>query len=129
MSNTRGEPISLDEYFCGRDPQSRELFDVVLAAIESIGPADVRATKSQVAFRRRLGFAWAWIPAQYLGGKRDLPPLVLAVGLHRHDDSPRWKSVVEPRPGRFTHHLEVRATDEIDDEVLGWLREAWEQAE
>jgi hypothetical protein len=129
MGNARGEPISLDEYFSGRDPQSRELFDVVRAAVGSIGPTEVRVTKSQVAFRRRLGFASTWIPAQYLGGKRDLPPLVLTVELHRHDESPRWKSVVEPRPRRFTHHLELRSADEIDDQVLGWLREAWEHAE
>ena len=44
------------------------------------------------------------------------------------DHSPRWKQVVEPAPGRFTHHLELRSVDEVDDEVGGWLREAWEAA-
>lgn len=124
----RAEPISVEAYFADRDPTSRELFEAVRAAIESIGPAEVRATKSQVAFRRRLAFAWTWIPAQYLGGDRDLAPLVLTLDLHRRDESPRWKSVVEPRPGRFTHHLELRSAEQLDDEVLGWLREAWARA-
>ncbi len=128
MGNLQGAPVSLDEYFAGRDPHSRELFDAVQTAVESIGPVEVRATKSQIAFRRRLGLAWTWIPGQYLNGHKDLAPLVLTVNLHRHDDSPRWKSVVEPKPGRFTHHLELRSADEIDDQVLGWLREAWENA-
>jgi hypothetical protein len=54
---------------------------------------------------------------------------VLTVELHRHDESPRWNPVVEPRLARPTHQLELRSADEIDDEVLGWPREAWEQAE
>ena len=98
MGNLRGEPISLDEYFAGSDPHSSELFEVLRTAVESLGPVEVRATKSQIAFRRRLGFAWTWIPGQYLTGHKDLAPLVLTVDLHRHDDSPRWKSVVEPHP-------------------------------
>jgi hypothetical protein len=31
--------------------------------------------------------------------------------------------------GRFNHHLELRALADIDAEVEGWLREAWETAE
>lgn len=121
-----GEPITLDQYFAEHNPRSRELFEVVREAVEEIGPADVRATKSQVAFRRRIGFAWVWMPAQYLRGER--PPVVLTVDLHRRDPSPRWKEAVEVRPGRFTHHLELHSAEEIDGEVRAWLREAWEEA-
>jgi hypothetical protein len=127
MMSSRGEPIPLNQFFVGRDVRSRELFDVVRSAIASIGPATMRVTTSQVAFRRRLAFAWTWMPGQYLRGKT--APLVLTIGLERRDESARWKEVVEPRPGRFTHHLELRSAEEVDDEVLDWLREAWDQAE
>jgi len=30
-----------------------------------------------------------------------------------------------PRPGRFTHHLELREVDEIDAAVRAWIAEAW----
>ena len=50
---------------------------------------------------------------------------MLTLSLQRRDPSPRWKEVVEPAPGRFTHHLELYTTADIDDEVLDWLREAW----
>ncbi|MDF1542815.1 MAG: DUF5655 domain-containing protein [Anaerosomatales bacterium] len=124
---SRSEPVTLDEFFADREPDSRELFEAVRAAVESVGPAQVRATGSQVAFRRRTAFAWAWVPGRYLRGS-DLPPLVLSIGLRRRDASPRWKEVVEPAPGRFMHHLEVRSADDLDDEVREWLAEAWEQA-
>ena len=91
-----------------------------------VGPTEMRATKSQVAFRRRRAFAWAWIPSMYLSGPR--PPLVLSVALLRQDSSPRWKEVVEPTPGNFMHHLELGSSAAVDEEVLGWFREAWELA-
>jgi hypothetical protein len=122
---------ALDEFFAGQE-QSRELFEALRQAVETIGPADLRVTKSQVAFRRtavpsrRKAFAWAWRPGQYLRGRT--APLVLTLGLRRRDASPRWKQIVEPSPGRFTHHLELYAIQDIDDQVRGWLREAWEGA-
>ena len=42
--------------------------------------------------------------------------------------SPRWKEIVEPAPGRFTHHLELYFADDVDDQVRCWLHEAWESA-
>lgn len=120
------EEIPLDEFFSHHDHTSRELFDAVRAAVESIGEASVRATTSQVAFRRRIAFAWTWVPRQYL---QRGAPLVLTLDLHRRDPSRRWKEVIEVRPGRFTHHLELTSAEQVDDEVLGWLREAWQQAE
>lgn len=44
------------------------------------------------------------------------------------DAAPRWKRVVEPAPGRFTHHLELYAPEDVDAEVVEWLAEAWRDA-
>ncbi len=115
----------LEQFFAGHE-EARVIFDAVRELIETIGPADIRVTKSQVAFRRRTAFAFLWIPRMYLGDRG--VPLVLTIGLRRRDGSPRWKEVVEPAPGRFTHHLELHSTDDADEEVRGWLREAWEAA-
>ena len=117
--------MTLDEFFAGRD-DSRQLFDVLRIAIEAIGPVQLRTGKSQVSFRRRRAFAWVWIPARYLRGKH--APLVLTISLNRRDTSDRWKETVGPLSGRFTHLLELQALSDIDAEVAGWLREAWEAA-
>lgn len=118
--------MTLDEFFEGR-PEAWAVFEALRAAIETIGPAEMRLSKSQVAFRRRVGFAYAWTPDRYLRGER--PPLVLSIALRRRDPSPRWKEIVEPAPGRFMHHLEMRSAEEVDGEVARWLREAWIEAE
>jgi len=117
--------MTLEQYFAAHD-ESRLIFEALRHAVADIGPAQLRVGKSQVAFRRRHGFVWAWMPDLYLNGP--CPPLVLSVGLRRRDPSPRWKEVVEPYPGRFIHHLELRSAAEIDAEVRAWLREAWEVA-
>lgn len=117
---------SLDEFFAGHE-ESRRIFEAVRVAVESIGSADARVTKSQVAFWRRRPFAWVWMPEQYL--RRPCAPLVLTLARSEPSPSPRFKKVVEPAPGRFTHHLELYAESEVDEEVRRWLREAWETAE
>ena len=117
--------MTLDEFFAGQE-DSRQIFDTLRRSVEAQGLAQVRVTKSQVAFRRRRAFAWAWMPGAYLRGKH--APLVLTLSLPRQDASPRWKQVVEPAAGRFTHHLELYSTADVDDEVRAWLAEAWAAA-
>jgi hypothetical protein len=117
--------MTLDEYFDGQD-ESRQLFDGLCDIMESIGTAEMRVTKSQVAFRRRKAFAWAWMPGNYLRGR--VAPLVLSLAFQHRDTSPRWKEIVEPSPGRFMHHLELYSSADLDDEVHNWLQAAWSQA-
>jgi len=120
-----GACMTLDEFFDGWE-ESREVFDALRGAVEASGAADIGVTKSQVAFRRRRAFAWAWVPDRYLGGGHT--PLVLSLALGYRNASPHWKQIVEPARGRFKHHLELHSAGEIDDEVRAWLREAWASA-
>ena len=115
----------MEAFFAGQET-ARLIFNGLRELVESVVIAEMRVTKSQVAFRRRKGFAWAWMPGQYLRGK--VAPLVLTVALPEKDPSPRWKQVVEPRPGIYIHHLELYASSELDGEVIEWLRRAWEAA-
>jgi hypothetical protein len=117
--------MTLDEFFEGREP-ARQLFEVLRGALDALGPVEIRVTRSQIAFRRRRAFAWAWCPDRYLQGP--VAPLVLTVSLRRRDPSPRWKEVVEPYPGRFTHHLELYGAADVDAQVREWLAEAWSLA-
>lgn len=117
--------MSLDEFFSGRE-ESRRIFNALRDTIDAIGPNETRVTKSQVAFRRHKAFAWSWVPGFYLRGNH--APLVLTLSFRRRMDSPRWKEIVEPAAGRFTHYLELWSESEIDEEVRSWLREAWEAA-
>ena len=93
--------------------------------VDGLGPATIRVSRSQIGFRRRRSFAAVWRPGRYLGGKR--PPLVLSLFLSHRDPSPRWKEIIEPAPGRFTHHVELHSPAEVDGELAAGLAEAWRE--
>ena len=77
---------------------------------------------SQVAFRRRRGFAYLWLPDRYLA--HPVAEVVLTIALGRRDRSPRWKEVVHPARTHWIHHLEIQDPADVDGEVIGWLKEA-----
>lgn len=115
---------TVEEFFDG-SPQGLALYAAVADAVASIGPAEVRVSKSQIAFRNRRGFAYVWRPGRYV---RSHVPAVLSIALPRRLDSARFKSVVHPAPTTWMHHLELTDSDQVDVEVHGWLAEAYAEA-
>jgi hypothetical protein len=114
-----------ENLFAGH-PDARAVFEKVRSVLNRLGPVEVRTAKSQVAFRRKRGFAFLWIPGRYLS--KPTPEVVLSIALGRHDRSPRFKEVAHPAPSQWMHHLEIRDAGDIDDEVVGWLCEAADRA-
>lgn len=106
-------------------PDAAAVATAVETVLDTLGPHDVRVSRSQVAFRRRRGFAYLWRPGQYV---RSDVPVVLSVALPYESTSSRWKSVVHPTSGWWMHHLELELPSEVDDEVADWLAQAWEAA-
>ena len=109
------------EFFAG-SPEGMGAYQKVCGILEELGDYEVRVTKSQVAFRRKRGFAYLWTPERYL--RRPSSPVVLSIALDRRDPSSRFKEVVHPSPSHWMHHLEIHDIDDIDDDVVGWLAEA-----
>jgi len=118
-------PLTAEEFFSG-NPLGLAVLGRVSGLLEDWGDVETRTTKSQVAFRRRRGFAYLWVPGMYLA--RPAADVVLTIALGRLDPSPRFKEVVHPTRLHWMHHLEVRTLEDIDDDVAAWLREAAERA-
>ena len=114
-----------EEFFAGH-PLALTVFFRVRSILGRLGPVDIRTTQSQVAFRRGHVFAYLWLPGRYLA--KPAAEVVLSFALGRHDPSPRFKEVVHPSPKHWMHHLEINNPDDVDDEVVGWLREAFERS-
>lgn len=118
-------PVSTPEEFFGPNTVGLETCTRIRDALSASHPdVDVRVTRSQVAFRRRRGFAYLWEPGRYL--RRSAVPVVLSIASSQRLESARFKEVVHPGP--WMHHLEILDPDEIDDEVRAWLDAAAEQA-
>jgi hypothetical protein len=97
----------------------RHVLDIVTRARTGV---TVSVTRSQVAFRRRRGFAYLWRPGQYL--RNPAAEVVLSIALQREIASARFKQVAHPAPAVWMHHLEIRSVDDLDHEVQDWLLEA-----
>ena len=91
-------------------------------AIAGIGEASMTVTTSQVAFRRRRGFAYVWRPGQSIDSD---VPAVLSIALSREVTSARIKEVAHPSAQVCMHHIELHGAGELDAEVLGWPAEAY----
>lgn len=101
-------------------------FGWMCGVVAGLGPATVRLTATQVAWRHRVGFAWLWLPGRWLAQPR--AEVVLSLGLRQRLDSARFAEVVEPYPGRFMHHLELRSPQDLDATLAGWVSAAYAAA-
>jgi hypothetical protein len=112
--------------FCADSPLGLSANERVKELLAGRGGFETRVTRSQVALRRKRGFAYLWLPGRYL--RKPDAEIVLTIALGRHEDSPRFKEVVHPSGTQWIHHLEIRDVADLDDEVGEWLGAAFERA-
>ena len=106
-------------------PAELALYEALFRRMDGAFPeGTVKVQKSQISFYGRHLFAAASLPVRR---RKDWPKmcLMVTVGLPYRLDSPRVVAASEPYPGRWTHHVLVTEADQIDEELMGWLREAW----
>ena len=113
---------STPEQFFIDSPAGLAVFRAVAGAVAALGPAETRVGRSQIAFRRRRGFAFVWRPGLYV---RSDVPAVLSFALPYEVRSARIKQVVHPAATVWMHHAELHDPDQIDDEVRDWLAAAY----
>ena len=116
-------------FFFDGKPLELALYEALFRCLETEFPnASVKVQKSQISFYGRHLFGAASLPVRR---KKNWPEhcIVVTIGLSRQLGSPRVAVAVEPYPGRWTHHALISEKAQIDDELIGWLREAWAFAE
>lgn len=92
--------------------------------LEQIPDVKIKVAKTQITFANKRGFAFvSFNPCRKA---KDRPPVWLTVtfGLGYQKESPRIDIATEPYPNRWTHHVMVGSVDEIDEELMDWIKEA-----
>ncbi len=95
----------------------------ILKEIENVR---IKVQKSQISFYNKHLFAC--VSFAKIRKKKDCPAnyIVVTFGLRHKLESPRVEIATQPYPNRWTHHLLIADTGEIDDELMAWIREAAE---
>ncbi len=104
-----------------------EAFEYLL--YDTFSNVNKRVQKTQITFFNRHVFAC--VSFARVKRKADLPEgyIVLTLGLPEPLDSPRVAVKTEPYPGRWTHHFVVSREEELDEELLSWVRQAYDFAD
>ncbi|MBP3206344.1 MAG: hypothetical protein J6M66_13090 [Lachnospiraceae bacterium] len=95
---------------------------------DSFPVVNKRVQKTQITFSNRHVFAC--VSFARVKRKAELPMrfIVITLGLPAPLDSERVAVKTEPYPGRWTHHIVVNKPEELDEELLSWVREAYDFA-
>lgn len=116
-------------FFFDGHPAELALYEALFQKLDRACPeGSVKVQKTQISFYGRHLFAAASLPVRR---RKDWPRmcLMVTVGLPYRPDSPRIAAAAEPYPGRWTCHILVTETGQLNAELMGWLREAWDFAQ
>ena len=96
---------------------------------DSFSVVNKRVQKTQITFSNRHVFAC--VSFARVKRKAELPMryMVITLGLPAPLDSERVAVKTEPYPGRWTHHFVVSTPEELDEELLSWIKTAYTFAE
>ncbi len=112
-------------FFEGHE-SSLALYDALKKKItDSFPDTNIQFKKTQVNFKNR--HIYACVSFQRVLKKSELPEpyIVLTLGMPYPLESKRVAVKTEPYPGRWTTHIVIGTVDEIDDELLAWLSDAY----
>jgi predicted transport protein len=110
--------LTLEEYFATGPPHERPIFEVVHAHVVSLGDdVIVEPVQIGILFKRRRTFA-------------ELRPrdrwVAMWFGLRRRVTHPTITRKVVEQGGRFHHVANLRRPEDFDEQLAGWLAEAYE---
>ena len=120
--------ISGDElFFFDEKPAALPLYETfakrLLAEIDNV---TVKVQKTQISFSNKYNFAFVSLLPVRKAKERSETWITVTFGLQYKKESPRIDVASEPYPNRWTHHMLVASAEEIDDELMGWIKEAAE---
>ena len=100
-----------------------QAFEEIL--FDSFPVVNKRVQKTQITFSNRHVFAC--VSFARVKRKAGLPMryMVITLGLPAPLDSERIAVKTEPYPGRWTHHIVVSTPEELDEELLSWIKTAY----
>lgn len=111
--------------FFDKKPAALPLYEAFEQAVLSqIEDVHIRAQKTQISFSNRHLFAAVSFLPVVKAKERPEPYITISFGLDFHLLSPRIQAATEPYPNRWTHHVLIDSVQQIDAELMDWIKMA-----
>ena len=112
-------------YFFDKHMDALPLYQRLEALIlEQIPDVRIKVSKTQIGFFNKRGFAFVSFNPCRRAKDRPETWVTVTFGLAFRVDDPRIDVATEPYPNRWTHHVTVSRAEDMDGQLLGWIREA-----
>ena len=116
-AKARGASIEdvLSEIYTGAKAGLRPIHDRLMSQIDTFGEFEIAPKKGYVSLRRKKQFAM-------IGPATNTR---VDVGLNMKGLAPTERLVAEPAGGMCNYKVRLTEADQVDDELIGWIRQAY----
>jgi hypothetical protein len=119
QSHSCSPGLSVDDYFATAKDWERPIYDLVAGHVESLGDVIIDPISVGILFKNGPTFCILRAMIRWTA---------LGFTLGRKLSSDKLSRKVTGDRGKFFHVVNVAGPDQIDDEILGWLTEAYHTA-
>lgn len=115
--------------FCCGDSDLLALYDRLIQQLDILPKLIVknrRAYDRMAVFCRRKNFAYLSLLDE--NGSFIERGFKIVFSVPQKILDPRIKIITEPHPGRFSHHVVVHTMDDIDNQLIEWLKQSYDHA-
>lgn len=110
------ETFSLDSHFSGKEPIVRAMYDRLLSSLRKFGKIIEEPKKTSIHLVNVSALVGVETRKTYI---------LLNIKADHKISSPRIDKVEQISSKRFHHRVKLSSLEDIDNELLGWLNEAY----
>lgn len=111
--------LAQDALFVGKDASVRAIYDRLIDALQDIGPFQAEPKKTSIHLVRASGFAGVHPRKSFL---------YLNIRLDRALQGERIAKSEQVSKNRYHNEVKLTSPDDVDGELVGWLKEAYNLA-
>jgi hypothetical protein len=112
--------VDAEEHLRGKSPQVRATYDKLIGVLRELGDITLNPVKTSIQVRRDATFL-------SIKPKKDHIEMEFQLG-REVDEFPIYKAI-RVSGNRVVHFAVLEGPDEVDDRLIGWLRESYDLVE
>ena len=101
----------------GREQVVTAIYEKLIRELHQFGQLKIEPKKTSIHLGNRFGFTGVYTRKNYIN---------LELHLNYRLESNRVSKVEQASANRFHHTIKLSSPEEVDDELLHWLKEAYE---